>query len=564
MRKAFLWGFICLCFVGFGAQAQQNLVRNPGFEQYLYCVCPCQGNGLFGVTALLPNATGSIIGTGAPGWQTPTSIIVPHYLQCNARGGSQNIDIRGRYIPRSGGGYIGEFIVYGPGPGRSYVQGELLQPLQAGCTYRVTFYARLLGSRPLSDNAIRTPLASDGLQAFLSAQRISCASQCNLEGYPAQVGQPAGVLLADTTQYVPVTGTFVAQGGEQYITIGNFRSDAATSTRRLGSRVEPVPTPSRYALDDVSVVAVPPDGLSLALPAEQWLGNCGASTGRAVLAAGPGFTAYRWSTGETTRAIAVAQPGVYWVEGDFGCGTIRDSVTVRRYNPTATPLLGLAPILLCPGETVTAVALPGFQDYQWADGPTGPSRAFNQAGRYRLQARTADGCLVQDSLRVQMLGAPPAPPNLPADTLVCADEPLLLQVPALPGLSYQWSNGVAGNSLQIPAGSNGVYRLTLRNRCQATTSVSVQVRTRDCAALQLIPNVITPNGDGVNDFFRVQAPTVRPLRLQMFNRWGREVYQSTDYQGDWPQSAPPAGLYYFLLTDDKYQKRYRGWLEVVP
>lgn len=109
----------------------------------------------------------------------------------------------------------------------------------------------------------------------------------------------------------------------------------------------------------------------------------------------------------------------------------------------------------------------------------------------------------------------------------------------------------------------GAYVFTVRTNCSATTA-TVRIRTQDCGPLEGLPNIITPNQDGRNDYFQVRLKSPRPLALRLFDRWGREAYSTEDYRNDWPQQAPAAGLYYYLLTDAQYGSTYRGWLQVQP
>lgn len=405
------------------------------------------------------------------------------------------------------------------------------------------------------------PAASDNLGVYFSNARFGTNTTAALFWpQPQALLLPAGQVLTDTLNYVYISRTFIAQGGEQYFTMGNFRPNAATTVRAL--RPSSHPLWAAYAIDDVTVEAVPPPNLTLDLGPDQWLGAC-AGAGPVTLMAQPGFQGYRWSTGQATASIQASQPGRYVVTADFGCGTLRDSVELRRYDPRLNPLL-TAPPALCPGQTISLAALPGFQSYQWADGPTGPTRTITQPGRYRLAARTADGCLVRDSVDVALLPVPAIPAGFPADTLVCAQEPWRLHLPPPPpGTSYAWSTGSTDETLYVPAGAAGIYTLTVRNRCQTTTAV-VRLRTQDCASVLTIPNVVTPNGDSRNERFRVAAVGARTLRLQVFSRWGQLVFESDDYRDQWPEGPHVApGLYYYLLVDTTYARRYRGWVEVL-
>ena len=81
------------------------------------------------------------------------------------------------------------------------------------------------------------------------------------------------------------------------------------------------------------------------------------------------------------------------------------------------------------------------------------------------------------------------------------------------------------------------------------------------------PNVITPNGDGRNDFFRLPDLPVdfcdrRYAGIKIFSRWGQQVFQSTERGFAWGGTGV-GGLYYYLVayTDGR---KYKGWLEVVP
>ncbi|MFD2719490.1 gliding motility-associated C-terminal domain-containing protein [Hymenobacter monticola] len=76
-----------------------------------------------------------------------------------------------------------------------------------------------------------------------------------------------------------------------------------------------------------------------------------------------------------------------------------------------------------------------------------------------------------------------------------------------------------------------------------------------------MPNIITPNADGQNDFFE-QRFSCLPVQLRVYSRWGQEVFRAEEYANDWNAAGVPAGIYYLVLRDTA-GRRYRGWLEVV-
>ncbi|RTQ52097.1 gliding motility-associated C-terminal domain-containing protein [Hymenobacter gummosus] len=93
----------------------------------------------------------------------------------------------------------------------------------------------------------------------------------------------------------------------------------------------------------------------------------------------------------------------------------------------------------------------------------------------------------------------------------------------------------------------------------------LMVPTADTVAF-LPPNVITPNGDGLNDVFTLPGlpPDLCDSRfagVRIFSRWGNEVYHSPERSFSWPGSGV-AGTYYYLVTFTNGRK-FKGWLEVV-
>jgi hypothetical protein len=106
----------------------------------------------------------------------------------------------------------------------------------------------------------------------------------------------------------------------------------------------------------------------------------------------------------------------------------------------------------------------------------------------------------------------------------------------------------------------GTYQPSVRLRynsdqCEVLTTIPpVEVLERR------IPNIITPNGDGQNQTFRLGPDC--PPRLQIFSRWGRLVFESAAYRDDWSAAGSPDGVYYYLITYPDGH-RLKGIVEVV-
>jgi gliding motility-associated-like protein len=83
--------------------------------------------------------------------------------------------------------------------------------------------------------------------------------------------------------------------------------------------------------------------------------------------------------------------------------------------------------------------------------------------------------------------------------------------------------------------------------CVDTSSVSFEVRLRI-----LIPNVFSPNDDGVNDEWIIEGLDSYPnAKIQIFNRWGNKVYEQIGYAKPWDGkrngSKLPIATYYYVI-----------------
>ena len=104
------------------------------------------------------------------------------------------------------------------------------------------------------------------------------------------------------------------------------------------------------------------------------------------------------------------------------------------------------------------------------------------------------------------------------------------------------------------------YRLT----CQGTadTFTARLGGSTPTTPAVFIPNVITPNGDGLNDTFAPRNLPGNGWQLSVYSCWGRQVYLTDHYQQDWAATDLPAGLYYHRLQAAG-RAPYQGWIEVV-
>jgi gliding motility-associated-like protein/uncharacterized repeat protein (TIGR01451 family) len=127
-------------------------------------------------------------------------------------------------------------------------------------------------------------------------------------------------------------------------------------------------------------------------------------------------------------------------------------------------------------------------------------------------------------------------------------------------VTYQPESGYC-NSRQGDALDNFFYEVCTPEGC-FTMIVWVEVGCDDF----IIFNGFSPNGDGVNDFFRIQGLEEYPLHtLHIFNRWGNKVFSTKHYENDWGgswgQNDLPDGTYFYLFEDGEGHS-YTGYIEI--
>ena len=248
MKKAFfaILFFVSLTVTPFdhALYAQVNLVPNPSFEEYSSC----------------PTAPGSVGNNQlekAVHWYKPSPATTDYYNVCQvdiSTGVNVPANWMGYQYAFHGNAYVG-LVIYDSAFKQTaeYIQCKLLEPLEACKTYTIRFLTSLGDFSPVATNTIgarldKTPIQKSGWDQFWAF---------NL---PSHVGAPN--FVTDTLNWVLVSGIYVAEGGEEYLTIGGFSRDTASQSYYTSSVAKIlVPcnpcmnfgAPAYYYVDSVSV-----------------------------------------------------------------------------------------------------------------------------------------------------------------------------------------------------------------------------------------------------------------------------------------------------------------------
>ncbi len=293
--------------------------------------------------------------------------------------------------PHTGIGYA-QLTLKDGAPHRGFISQLLPDTLQAGVAYAVEYYVRpFVWSVAFSKN-IGVLFTADSLNYY--------AYQQNLVPHVE-----ATQIITDTTTWTRVIGTYVANGTERFINMGNFRADTASTFVPTGFTLHPffqlynIPT---YLVDAIAVYNATDTLYTATLPKDTLL--CPGEQ----LVLQPNIedfklqdttTTYLWNTGSTDSSITVTQPGTYWVQTTINSRFLAGDTIVVEYFPPNYTLNLPDTVTFCEGQQATLQATPDpmqLTAYVWNTGAILTGIQTRTPGLYWLQGQTPCG-LVQDS-----------------------------------------------------------------------------------------------------------------------------------------------------------------------
>ncbi len=498
----------------------QNLVKNPSFENYNQC----------------PNGFG-LFNSYIQDWFGFTGTNTSSYFNACAPLPDRVPENRfGFQYAKTGNAYACILVKswdFDPN-GRAYIEGGLISLLKKDTIYCIRYF---VSTCDISRGVIKN------VDAFISDTLLDWNNGFGnlLMGVLPQIKSTQ--LLNDTANWMQVNGLYKAHGGEQYITIGNFLSDAQTTIQSFNPGN---PIRIDYYIDDVSVTPT-----SLIAPN---LGNDTTICKNAlpyILTAPLGYDSYQWNNGGTGNILLANDSGVYWVRCILaGCGELSDTV---RLNFKNSPQLNLGnDTILCIGNSINLTAQPGFNSYLWNTNAISQSTTVSDSGLYIVQA--TDFCGIQlDSIHVLLDSLPNIGIDLEMDSTICNNGlniPIVLSTNAvLP--NYNWSNGATTSQLTVT--KKGWYWLQCIYRCGTIKSDSIFIDEcpQDSIIGFYVPNAFTPNNDGKNDVFKPEIYNGEILDFKIFNRWGNVVFSGVEthaWNGTYNGKSCPADIYVYVVS----------------
>ncbi|WP_090252029.1 gliding motility-associated C-terminal domain-containing protein [Lishizhenia tianjinensis] len=284
-----------------------------------------------------------------------------------------------------------------------------------------------------------------------------------------------------------------------------------------------------------------------------------------------------WSTNSTDLSIdnptsdavtiSNTNDGTYWVYyTENQCNHV-DSLEVTFYGP---PEFTLTDSLIC--DTIfTAIGVTSTNGGTWTVIPNSgatvltpnddnPDLQFFQTGEYTF-VYTDNQCGFTDSVTYDFVAYPQA--TITENMVICPNQvPVQIEVDNLTDVdSLVWFNGSEADSVLIE--SEGYWTVQLFNDCHIR-EMGTQILFDFCGVE--VPNVITPNGDNMNDVLTLNIGEIDEFYMLIVNRWGNVVYESNDATEAWDgtnkNTGTPCsdGTYFYKVT---YKQTAANQMEMV-
>jgi gliding motility-associated-like protein len=270
-------------------------------------------------------------------------------------------------------------------------------------------------------------------------------------------------------------------------------------------------------------------------------------------------TSYLWSNGATTPIINVTTAGSYTVQltNAIGCLSSSSSATIVVVNslPVTPTITAGGPTSFCAGGSVTLTSSAGTS-YLWSTGATTASININTEGNYTVQVTNANGCqsAASDATIVSINENPVAIAG-PDQKLTFVFE-MQMKAELSSSETGEWSliSG-SGQIIDIHSPTTRVMELSIgeniflwkvwNGNCKASAELKITVNDL------FVPSVITPDGDGKNDYFKI-SEYVGKVELIIFNQWGNVEYSNDNYLNDWDGrnnkgAELPFDTYFYIL-----------------
>ncbi|MCC6540693.1 MAG: gliding motility-associated C-terminal domain-containing protein [Flavobacteriales bacterium] len=559
----------CPCATAVFGEGTPSYIRNHSFEEQMCCP--------FGFVSMVSPPWLSC----ASGWQQATNATSDYFHECGYSPEGFNLP------PPDGDGAVGFFAF----PGYFEYVGTCLtyplpaNPLLAGVTYTISMWISTAAVNDVHSQTLAQADPSyftDQLPLAIFGHANACVQfpigTMDCIGFDPAWTELGRVMVQPAWDWSRVSITFTPTEDMHSIMIGGGCDTPASFVgRSITNAAGDTYFATPYFVVDELMLTVAGDQALLPVMAS---GSMCAGTAATVGVPPPGATNLQWYrngvavVGQTSPNLNVSALGL-----DGGTYTLASSLNGECLmgasyipppipptpRPALVPATGCAPLTVAFADTTGA----GVTTLSWdvGVGPAGNDSAFvhtySTPGTYDVTLRVQDGagCIGETMLEDAVVVFPAV-----SGQVTATPDPAMIEDPVvtLTGtgtgdvVNWWWDLGVAepssstdpSLSVTFPAveGEYPVF-LVVSNANGCVDTVRSVVRVIASGAIEM-PNVFSPNGDARNDRFLPMKPDGTTALLEIYNRWGQQVFSTRSLEQGWTGGDAPDGTYYYIVTPD--------------
>lgn len=400
--------------------------------------------------------------------------------------------------------------------------------------------------------------------------------------------QIPSVTVSGSTSYCQSSGTMVQIGAQMQ---DGFPPYGYTWNQGIGNVQNPIVSPTTtttytvtaqdycgYQAQGQVTITVHPDPMVQVTPSQSTI-----CQGESITLNASGASIYFWQPGNISGATLEVSPNTnttYTVIGtdNNGCtGSATATVLVSQaptVDFTGQPTEGCAPVTVQFLETTQDTSITQWF-WNFGDGQTSnqqaPTHTYNTSGTYTVSLTTSNQYNCSKTMtKTNYINVWPQP----IADVYATPEFAYISNPTIQFFSntesqyWLWLFGDGQQSTSPPPVTHtypqteNQYTVTLiafnEHGCSDTITMSVYILDNE---LQF-PNVITPNGDGINDFFEIKNVHKYPNNLlQVYNRWGKLVFEMQNYDNSWDGGNLADGSYFYIFR--YLDKEFKSSLTII-
>ncbi|WP_413999769.1 gliding motility-associated C-terminal domain-containing protein [Flavobacterium sp. W1B] len=279
----------------------------------------------------------------------------------------------------------------------------------------------------------------------------------------------------------------------------------------------------------------------------------------------------------STTSLTVNQPGTYFVETNYGSCTsysYSNRVTVSEATAQVSAITSSKGNPFCASEGPTTLTTQTANSYQWylndvaIAGATASTYDANKAGLYSVKVDFG-GCVTNSTINLQEIQFASSINVTGTNTINEGEVKTIVTTTTAVDPTYQWYLNnvliVGANGATFDATAKGDYKviITQSSGCVATKEFlfTIKYPIVDTNAVN-IPNLISPNGDGINDTWVIpqEYSSGSDTEVILMSSSGEQIFKTNNYQNNWPETIidfkniNPV-FYYIIIPQDKKIKK---------